>query len=196
MDSILKYWFGDLMPGEMVSEEKQKMWFDKNPEIDRYIRDHYEKDVQNAADGGLDHWQKEAAGRLALVLLLDQFTRNIYRNTPDSFAYDEIALHICTKGIQKGMDVEVHPIKRVFFYLPMMHAEDLDVQKQSIRTFKSLLDMAPSNMTEYLRGTYDFAVRHHDIVKRFGRFPHRNEILGRKSTKEEIEFLKTPQSSF
>lgn len=150
------------------------------------MRERFLKDIQNAIAGEYDAWAEMPEGRLALILLLDQFTRNIFRDTPDAFSGDEKALKLCLDGIRLGYLDILKERKVWFFLLPMEHSETLAIQEASLPLFKKY---PPEDC-------YQYAIPHHDIIARFGRFPHRNEILGRKSTTEEIEFLKEPGSSF
>lgn len=131
-------------------------------------------------------------------MLLDQFSRNIYRGAPEAFSQDSLALGICKRGIEKGFDRELHPVERIFFYMPFMHSEDLDVQKMSLTLFSELERAFPTppELSGMLSSSREFAERHYEIIERFGRYPHRNGVLGRESTEEEIVFLKEPGSSF
>src|SRR5690606_32287203 len=135
-------------------------------------------------------------GRLALIILLDQFPRNMYRETPQAFAFDAKARALTLEGLQAGDDQALRPIERVFFYLPLEHAEDLALQHRCVELFETLAASLPEETRKSFDGFTDFARKHRVIVERFGRFPHRNAILGRESTDEEIAFLRTPGSSF
>jgi uncharacterized protein (DUF924 family) len=181
---ILEFWFGsaDLMH----PVEYRDAWFGKNDEFDAEIRRHFADDVEFALRGELDGMGATASGALALLLLLDQFPRNLFRGTAKAFEGDERARRIAKAAIARGFEAAMSQRHRVFLYLPFEHSEELRDQERSVILFATLDDP---------RG-YDYAVRHRDIVARFGRFPHRNAALGRPSTEEEIEFLKTPGSSF
>ncbi|MCI0481529.1 MAG: DUF924 domain-containing protein, partial [Candidatus Dadabacteria bacterium] len=152
----------------------------------------------NAREDKLREWEKTPRGTLALIILLDQFSRNILRDTPGAFSHDPQALETAAKGIEKGFDKVLHPVMRVFFYMPFMHSENLDMQERSITLFGALERDFPSppGLGKMLSSNRDYAERHYAVVKRFGRYPHRNKILGRESSPEEIEFLKQPGSSF
>ena len=152
--------------------------------------------MAKAAAGELSDWQMTPSGRLALILLTDQFPRNIYRDSPRAFALGSKALAVCLDGIKSDFDVKLRPIERVFFYLPLEHAESLRHQEQSVNLFRELAESATGNQKTLFGEYLDCAVRHRDIVARFGRFPHRNKILERESTAEEIAFLAEPDSSF
>ena len=154
-------------------------------------------DAPRAAAGELARWEDDPAGRLALILLLDQLPRNLHRHTPAAFAQDDKARALCLKGLTLGVDKGLSPLARVFFYLPLEHAESREQQARSVALFEALAD---EQVTRPARATFegfaDFARRHQVIVDRFGRFPHRNAILGRASTEEEAAFLQQPGSGF
>lgn len=199
-ESILIFWFGDLelKDGEMPSEEKRRMWWAKDEATDEYIRTNFESELLLAKEGGLQSWEYSPSGTLALIILLDQFSRNIYRGTPAAFSQDSIALDTAARGIAKGFDKTLHPAERVFFYMPYMHSEDIEIQEKSLQLFRGLEEEFKTfpRLSSTLSENRKYAEAHYDIIKRFGRYPHRNEILGRKSTVEELEFLKQPGSSF
>lgn len=197
-NAVLEYWFGDLKDGEAPTDEVIARWWGKDPETDDYIRENFGRDIEEAARGGLHGWGETPRGTLALIIVLDQFSRNVYRDDPRAFAEDGPALETAVRGIEKGFDKELHPVMRVFFYMPFMHSEDMAMQERSLALFRGIEDEFSHvpDVAEMLSGNRDYAERHYDIVKRFGRYPHRNRILGRESTPEEIEFLKEPGSSF
>jgi len=178
IEQILSFWFEEITP---------EHWFTKSDDFDQLLRDQFEGLVIQGLNGQLDRWAAEKQGCLALILLLDQMTRNIYRDTPKAFAGDEIALALSLRAVaQKWVEEEEMEAKRQFFLMPMMHSEDIDIQEKSLPLFSA-----------HTSGrTYDYAARHRDIVARFGHFPHRNAILGRPSSAEEIAFLAEPNSSF
>lgn len=195
-EAVLKYWFGSNPDDSAVAAEKSKLWWKKNPQIDEEIRQRFQSHVDAAGRGELSHLASTARGRLALILLTDQFPRNIYRGTAQAFAYDPIALSNCLEALADGSDLRLRPIERAFIYLPLEHSESLEHQDRSVALFTDLAN----NATEAGKPTFlnylDFAIRHREIIARFGRFPHRNEFLGRDSTPEEIEFLTQPGSKF
>ena len=196
---ILDFWFGDLGEGDVPPEDLSRMWWAKDQKTDDHIRNNFEPGLVNAREGELREWEKTPRGTLALIILLDQFSRNIYRDTPGAFSQDAQALKIAANGIEKkGFDKGLHPVMRVFFYMPLMHSENLEVQERSIALFRSLERDFPSppELAKMLSNNRDYAERHYAIIERFGRYPHRNRILGRESSPEEIEFLKQPGSSF
>lgn len=172
-DEVLQEWFSD-----------PARWWESNPAFDQYLRDNYHAEVEAALRGDLDEWAATPRGALALVLLLDQFTRNIFRGTARMYAGDTKALATSLAIMDKGEDESLAQAERQFLYMPLMHSEDRGIQERSLRTFAEF-----ESQRQYAR-------QHADIVFRFGRFPHRNVILGRRSTAEEIEFLQQPGSSF
>lgn len=186
-EEILRFWFTELTPGQ---------WFQGGEVVDEMIRARYAPLVDTVAAGDFDDWGQTARGRLALVLVLDQFPRNLYRGQPRAFAYDEKALGLTLVGLARGMDKELGFHERAFFYLPLEHSESLDIQDRSIECYAALVVAARSDERPQLREYLDYAWQHYAIIKRFGRYPHRNAILGRESTAQELEFLKLPGSSF
>ena len=176
-NTIIKFWFKDI---------DSKKWFEKDDNFDQLLKERFNSLVDLALDDNLLDWDINIKGNLALILLLDQFTRNIYRNTPKAFAGDGKALKLCFIGITKGYLENDNTSWRHFLLMPLMHSETLAIQELSLPLFIKYTNDK----------TYDFAKRHYEIINNFGRFPHRNAILGRKSTQEEIIFLKKPGSSF
>lgn len=195
-DTIRQFWFGSRADDAVVAQEQSRLWWIKNPATGEAIRQRFEAYVRQAATHALDDWSATPVGRLALILLTDQFPRNIYRNTPGAFAFDAFALAQCKEGLREGVDRMLRPIERVFFYLPLEHAESLEDQDAAVARFSELARNAAPEQKAVFDGFLDYAIRHREVIARFGRFPHRNRILGRASTPEEIEFLKQPGSSF
>ena len=189
------FWFGDYLSEAGVLAEKSKLWFGKRDKVDNEIRDRFGDLVEMAASGAIDNREFGPTANLCLILLLDQFPRNIFRNDPRSFASDPLALDLAKQLVGRGGD-GLRPLEKVFLYLPFEHAENLDDQKRSLALFRKLLDAVGPDLQSAFAGFYDYAVRHHDIIARFGRFPHRNRILQRASTEEENSFLRLPGSSF
>ncbi len=183
---VLDFWFG--REGEPGYGEFREEWFTKDPEFDRQVRDRFEALYEAAAAGDLDDWKEEARSCLALVILLDQFPRNMFRGDPRSYATDHKAQQTAEYALDHALDRELPEFQRTFLYMPFMHSEDLEHQRRSVELFRRL-GGSDSDSTSY-------AVRHMEIIERFGRFPHRNEILGRQTTPEEAEFLTQPGSSF
>ncbi len=191
--AVLDFWF--LAPGAPAggaARPARPEWFRKDPAFDAAIRERFGKDVDAALAGEREAWNSGAAGCLALILLLDQFTRNIFRDTPQAFAGDAAALALADTAIADACDRALPPVRRWFLYLPFMHAESLPVQERSVALFGELARQGGDAFASAL----DYAVRHRDVIARFGRFPHRNAILGRESTLAESAFLKLPGSSF
>jgi uncharacterized protein (DUF924 family) len=183
---VLDFWFG--REGEPGYGEFREEWFTKDPEFDRQVRDRFETLYEAAAAGDLDDWKEEARSCLALVILLDQFPRNMFRGDPRSYATDHKAQETAEYALDHALDRELPGFQRTFLYMPFMHSEDLEHQRRSVELFRRL-GGSDSDSTSY-------AVRHMEIIERFGRFPHRNEVLGRQTTPEEAEFLTQPGSSF
>jgi uncharacterized protein (DUF924 family) len=182
---LLDFWFGD---GSAPRAE----WFRKDAGFDAQIRARFGALVEQALAGTLDHWADDGAdAALARVLLLDQFTRNIFRDTARAFEGDALALAATRRLVAYGLDRQLDPLRRVFAYLPLEHAEDRATQRLSVALFAALVVEDPA-----LASYADYAQRHAAVIERFGRFPHRNAILGRASTAEEVEFLKQPGSGF
>jgi uncharacterized protein (DUF924 family) len=193
---VINFWFGHDQDDAAVAKAKAGTWWRKREEIDLAIRNTFEKSVEAAARGRLGAWEETPEGLLALVLLTDQFPRNMYRDTARAFAYDALARGWTNQALGEGSDRRLRPIQRVFLYLPLEHSEDAADQERSVVLFRQLLDEVPGDWKDIFAGFHDYAVRHRDTVVRFGRFPHRNAILGRPSTAEELEFLRQPGSRF
>lgn len=195
-DSIRDFWFGAHPDDAVVAQQRSSLWWSKNPETDQSIRSRFESRVEAAGRQALDSWAETAGGLLALILLTDQFPRNIFRGTPQAFQFDPLALNWCLSGLEREMDRMLRPIERVFFYLPLEHSESREHQERSVQLFTRLFQEVPADHVDVFRGFLIFALRHRRVIDRFGRFPHRNTILDRVSTPEEIAFLQEPGSSF
>ena len=197
IESVLDFWLGACGADGALDAEKRRMWFGDGRKYDAEIRERFGALHGRAAGGKLEEkWAGSARGRLALIVLLDQFSRHIHRGTGAAFAQDQAAQRLTADGIARGLDRGLIPAAGSFFYLPLEHAEDPALQRLSVESFRRLCaEVAPDWRKDY-EGFLDYAQRHHDIIARFGRFPHRNAALGRQSTAEEIEFLKQPGSSF
>ena len=179
VDEILKFWFGD-----GSDPEQQRRWFGQDAAFDEACRAGFLADHERAAAGELDNWKEAPAGALALILLLDQFPRNMFRGAPRAFATDPKALATAKKATERGFDLALPPARRPFVYLPFQHSEDLDDQHESVRLFRKLAAEHPA-----MAGYVEYAEHHLETVRRFGRFPHRNAVLGRPSTPKEAEFI-------
>lgn len=195
-DTIHAFWFGPHADDAEVIARQSALWWRKQAAVDAAIGQRFSPMVQQAAFGQLDTWLGGLRGRLALVLLTDQFPRNIWRGSAAAFAFDTLARRWAKEAIQLGLDLEARPVERLFLYLPLEHSEDLADQRESVRLFDALAGSVPSALRPGFDGYVDFARRHLDIIERFGRFPHRNAALGRATTAEEAAFLRQPGSSF
>lgn len=192
-NKVLNFWFG---PDKNDQLKNSSTWFQKNEVFDQRIKKEFEELLEQASMGELQEWKEKPHGRLGYIILIDQFSRNIYRNNKKSFENDHLALSTCLKGIEIKADAELTFIERMFFYMPMMHSEQLAIQEKCVAHFETLTQESPENLKQFLSYSHEYAIKHYDIVKRFNRFPHRNKILERESTEEEVEFLKQPGSSF
>jgi len=181
---VLRFWFGD------PAGEDRKAWFEKDPAFDNRIRSEFLDLHSAAARGELAHWRNRADSALALIVLTDQFPRNMFRGSAAAFSTDPVALGTARHVVASGWDKVMLPVERMFVYLPFEHSESLFEQERSLALF------APLGAFTETANNPDYARRHWEIVRRFGRFPHRNAALGRASTPEEIEFLAGPGSSF
>lgn len=186
-DDVLNFWFG--APDDPAFGKSRPLWFTKSDATDDVIRERFSGTVESALRGDLAYWSDTPRGTVALILLLDQFTRNIFRNTPRAFEGDGEALRLASRLVDRGADRSLTLVERWFTYMPFEHSEFLNDQHESVRLFKQLAD---EGMSEPL----SWGIKHYDVIDRFGRFPHRNETLGRESTPEEIEFLKEQGSRF
>jgi uncharacterized protein (DUF924 family) len=188
---VLAFWFGAGWPEEPPSEACRQRWWKKSKAFDEEIRQRFGDTHAEASAGKLAHWADTPSGCLALVIVLDQFSRNLHRDDPRAWAADATAQRYARAAVDRGADRDLPPHGRAFLYMPFMHAEDRDLQAHSCALFETLGKDHPE-----LAAISKYAVQHREIVDRFGRFPHRNAALGRASTPEELEFLKEPGSSF
>jgi uncharacterized protein (DUF924 family) len=194
---LLDWWFGASgAPAAEVAASRSALWFGKQDSQDHQARERFGEQVEQALAGQLSAWQAEPEGWLANLLLLDQLPRMIFRDTPRAFAGDRLARPLALHGLAQGWDQALPPIQRVFAYLVLEHAEDLQLQDQAVQLFQALLEQAASAERELFAGYLDYAERHQRVIARFGRFPHRNQILGRSSSAEESAFLLEPGSRF
>jgi len=185
---VLEFWFG--APDSPEFGRNRKRWFEKSAEFDALVRERFQATHEAAAAGRLDGWTERPLAALALVVALDQFPRNMFRGAPRAFATDPQALAVARGMVARGFDQALLPVQRTFAYLPFEHAEDRDAQRESLRLFDRLArETASVDVLQY-------AMLHYAIVDRFGRFPHRNAILGRASSAAELTFLAQPGSSF
>jgi uncharacterized protein (DUF924 family) len=195
-EAVLDFWFGALDEHGSADQEHARRWFTKDPAFDTEIRARFGELHAAAGAGELEAWRESPLGALAYVIVLDQFSRNLYRNDPRAFAGDALALDTARAALARGDDRELALDQRMFLYMPLMHAEDVASQRRCLELFSALLEGAPGALEPKLKNAVDFAARHLAIIERFGRFPHRNAALGRETTEAESEFLKQPGSSF
>lgn len=172
---VLDFWYQELEP---------RQWFMGGAELDALIQQRFTGLLEQAKKGELDNWAQTASGRLALIIVLDQFSRQIYRDSAAAFAQDKKAQQLVLEGIASGMDGELEDGQRHFFYMPLMHAEDIELQNLSVEKFSTL------------NNAIDYARDHRAVIERFGRFPYRNKALGRDSTAEEVRFLNSDENPF
>jgi uncharacterized protein (DUF924 family) len=188
-ESVLEFWFADASSGREALERRNRVWFRGGASFDRQCSERFAAALAAAADGALDSWKEWPRGRLAMIVLFDQLSRNIHRGTAEAYAHDARALELCREGIERGHDRQLSAIERTFFYLPMEHAEDREAQALSVQQFEALAKEGPAELHEQLAANASYAREHRDIVERFGRFPHRNAVLGRDNTPEEEAYL-------
>ncbi|NKB48124.1 MAG: DUF924 family protein [Alphaproteobacteria bacterium] len=182
-DEVLKFWF---------EENGRSEWFGKDPAFDAEIHQRFAEVSHQARDGKLERWVEAPRSCLALVILIDQFSRNLFRDSPLAWSADVHGLAVAKLAVDRGFDAGFSSYEKAFLYLPFMHSEVLTDQERCIELVEPLLEGGD----EFNQANYDSAIRHRDIIARFGRFPHRNEVLGRESTPEELAFLEEPGSSF
>jgi uncharacterized protein (DUF924 family) len=199
--TVLDLWFGALPYDARQLAERMKFWFggadaNANARTDEMVRTQLVPILNNAARGALDPWSTSPRRRLALILLFDQVPRNAFRGTAAAYAFDARALPLTTEGLARAADGALDPVERIFFYMPLQHAEALDVQEESVRLFGRLLADSPQELRETFRACLDYAHQHREIIARFGRFPHRNHVLLRDNTPDEAAWLATHAQSF
>ena len=193
---LLEWWFGSFESPNEISADKGKLWFGKRGSQDLEAQTRFGDWVEQALAGGLTEWMQRPEGWLALVLLLDQIPRMIFRDTPKAFSGDLRAQKLVAQGIAADFDRQLQPIQRVFIYLVFEHSENLAVQNEGVSRYIELVAQQPEVDRALFADYLDFAERHQRVIAQFGRFPHRNAVLGRESTAEEIEFLSGPGSRF
>jgi uncharacterized protein (DUF924 family) len=197
--AVFDFWF-EPGPGQPADAPRRE-WFQKDDAFDRQIALRFGALIALALDGGLTEWDAEGApSRLARILLLDQFTRNVHRGTPLAFAGDALALAAARHMVDSGQDLALPPLQRAFVYLPFEHAEDMAMQERAVALYTRMDNderaTAPAATAKGIAGMLDYALRHREVIRRFGRFPHRNAILGRASTADEEAYLRQPGSGF
>jgi uncharacterized protein (DUF924 family) len=186
---VLDFWFGDGLSLGWPSDDRSALWFGGGAALNTQIRERFGALVDQAVDGGLSDWEQPVSARLALVILLDQFSRNVYRGQARAFAGDGRSQRLVLQALPLDQDAELPTVGRVFFYMPLMHAESPALQDECVLLFERLARQCPPELQAKLAGNLRAAQEHADIVARFGRFPHRNAVLGRPNTPEEHSFL-------
>ncbi|MET0344014.1 MAG: DUF924 family protein [Polyangiales bacterium] len=193
---VLALWIGPLDADGLASPERQERWWRKDPAFDAVLRQTFEPTWERAMAGAHDDWLATPQGTLGYVVVLDQLSRNIYRDTPQAFAGDARALDAARAAIARGDDRTLRGHERLFLYMPFMHSEELAVQDRCVALLSAFRDESHGKLRDQLEQNVKFAQLHRDIIAKWGRFPHRNEQLGRTSSPAELEFLKQPNSSF
>jgi uncharacterized protein (DUF924 family) len=193
---VLDFWFGDAASDLEILEQKSSLWWEKDTSLDAKIALRFSATLNSLVAGELSDWKNTPESYLTMIILADQFSRNIYRDTKKAFAQDELALALTLEGLETRLDLKLGKVHRIFFYMPLEHAENLSIQDRSIEMYRELYESAPENLKARLKGNLDYAILHREVIEKFGRYPHRNEILNRQSTVEEREYLKQPGSGF
>ena len=188
-EEVLDFWFEGVAGDAQAIAARSRVWFQADPAFDRLCRERFGDLHRRAARGDLDAWQETPRGALALVIVLDQFSRNIHRGTSAAFACDAKALACCLRAREHGFDEALHPIERMFLYMPFQHTEDRERQDESVQVWEALAAGVDGELADYLENSVGHAREHREVVHRFGRFPHRNAVLGRESTPEEQQYL-------
>jgi len=188
-EKVLDFWFGRVEQTILPSEHRAKIWFAEDPDVDKEIRTKFATDYEQCLLGDFDEWRASPRGQLATIIMLDQFSRHIHRNTPKAYAQDAKALDICINGIDVESEHQLSLIERVFYYFPLLHSEMLQYQELSLRAYQNLSELAFSETQVIYDSFLKFANHHYTIIRRFGRFPQRNGVLLRESTDEEVRYL-------
>jgi uncharacterized protein (DUF924 family) len=188
-EEILDFWIGDPDPGFDQMDERISLWFEAGPEVDAEIASRFGSIFQEARRGRLDTWGTSAKGRLALVILLDQFSRNLHRGSEEAFSSDATALRLCLEGVELGLDTALSIVERAFFYMPLQHAENLAAQEKSVKLFETLEATCADAVRPHMHRFLVSARSHRNIIAKYGRFPHRNRVLGRECSDAENDFL-------
>ncbi len=193
---VLRFWFGDDPESSDCIGRQARLWFGGGKKFDRQIARHFAHLPPLAAGGGLAEWRKEPGSCLALVLVLDQFPRNLFRNSPQGYEYDALALDVADEAIGTGFDEDLSPVEASFLYMPLEHAEDIACQDRCVSLYRRLLDRAPPELYQRCASFVTYAERHREVIRLFGRFPHRNAVLDRETTKEEQAYLDSGGETF
>lgn len=187
---LLDFWFGHLGSADLPTSDRTNLWFGESDAVKQKLMLQFDDEYQAAISGHIDDWKNTPRGRLGLILLYDQFPRYLHQKTPNAFAYDAKAQQLCIEGLKEKMDQSLTLIERVFFYMPLVHAESVEIQEKSIRLYQELVTLSMSETTQIYQLFLAYAYAHFRVIKEFGRFPQRNKILGRESTEAEVNFLK------
>lgn len=193
-DDILFYWFGALEGPESFPQDRNLLWWGEDSSTDYFLRQAYEPALTAARKGALDAWRSEARPSLALLILMDRMSRQIYRGLDCAFENDLVCQILSLEGVEAGLDRELLPVERVFYYSPLSHAEDLEVQDRGMELLAGLRDEGPQSLRGKLEGAFEAAVQRRDVIARFGRFPERNQQLSRLSTPDEVAYLRRSRS--
>lgn len=195
-DEIIEFWFADALTDPARAESRMPFWFKSTPEDDAAIAQRFTTTLQQAAEGTLAHWETQPRSALALAIALDQFPRNIHRGTPAAFDYDREALNVAKHGVAAGHLEALTTIEQAFFLMPFQHCENRACQREGVVLFERMVEEALPEWRAIAESMLRYARLHHEIIERYGRFPHRNRILGRTSTPEEQTYLATDHESF
>lgn len=187
---LLNYWFGNLGSADLPTSDRTNLWFGENDTVKKHIVHAFAVEFELASADKLIEWTKTSRGRLGLIILLDQFPRYLHRGSSKAFVLDEKAQALCVEGLRNQMDKSLTLIERVFFYMPLVHAEDSTTQEKSIRLYQDLVALSMSETTQIYQLFLAYAYAHFRVIKEFGRFPQRNQTLNRESTAAELAFLK------
>lgn len=193
---VHQFWFGELQDEHDLAKDKAKLWFGGGQEVDAQITERFGQTLERARQGELEDWKRSARDTLSLILVLDQLSRNIYRGKPEAFAGDHLSRELTLALIDSGQDQELYPIERVFAYLPLEHSERLSDQLLCLKCMERLEAQAPQDTRPAFKDFRQYAQRHLELIERFGRFPHRNAILGRESTPQEVQYMEDGGESF
>lgn len=187
---LLNFWFGHLGSADLPTSDRTNLWFGESDEVKQRLVQTFNKEFDAAVAGELNDWERTPRGRLALIIMFDQFPRYLYRHSSKAFSLDQEALRLCEDGLEQKMDQSITLIERVFFYMPLVHAENEQIQERSIRLYQELVSLSMSETTQIYQLFLAYAYAHFRVIKEFGRFPQRNRVLGRESTAAELAFLK------
>ena len=197
LDDVYAFWLGQAISDVDAARERNKMWFSKSELTDAELTLRFSALLTHLADGAAENWAARGPQpRLAAIIVLDQFSRNIYRGRPGAFAQDHLAHQLASTGLRVGDDRGLSEVERIFFYLPFEHAESLADQDRAVALFTKLVDEARPAFKSLCENTLDYAHKHREVIAQFGRFPHRNAILGRPSTQAEKAYLAKPGAGF